>query len=314
MCVVYDDLSLFEAGIASEVFGIERPEFDPPLYRFRIAQAEPGALRSRGGLRLESGGGLRLLSQADLIVVPGWRDHTETPPAELLRAIQRAHARGAELLSICTGAFVLAAAGLLDGLAATTHWRYAAAFRGRFPRVDLRPEVLYVDAGSIVTSAGSAAGIDACLHVVRRHHGSEVANTLARTMVTPPHRQAAQAQYVPAPVAPVERGGIGPVLDWARERLAEPIRVADLAEQAAMSERNFLRHFSAQVGMGPKAWLRRERVTAAQALLERSSHRLDAVAISVGFGSASALRAAFAQTLGASPSVHRRLFGLQRNE
>lgn len=247
-------------------------------------------------------------------MVPGWRDHAETPPVALLRAVQRAHARGAELLSICTGAFVLAAAGLLDGLAATTHWRYAEAFRGRFPSVDLRPDVLYVDQGLIVTSAGSAAGIDACLHVVRRHHGPEVANAIARTMVTPPHRQAGQAQYVPAPVAPAGRGGIGPVLDWARERLAEPIRVADLAEQAAMSERNFLRHFSAQVGIGPKAWLRRERVAAAQALLERSSHRIKSVAISVGFGSASALRAAFAQTVGASPSLHRWQFGIERNE
>lgn len=308
-CLAYDDLSLFEAGIASEVFGIERPEFERPLYRYRVAQVEPGLLRARGGLRLQADGGLRLLGGADLIIVPGWRHHREKPPEALLRALRRAHERGAQLLSICTGAFVLAATGLLDGRAATTHWRYAAAFRERFPRVDLQPDVLYVDEGSIVTSAGSAAGIDACLHVVRRHHGSAVANQIARTMVTPPHRQAGQAQYVPAPLGPAPRGGLGPVLDWARSHLGEPLRVEDMAARAAMSQRNFLRHFSAQVGTGPKQWLRRERVAAAQTLLEQTAHGLDTVAHAVGFGSASALRAAFRETIGASPTVHRRQFG-----
>jgi AraC family transcriptional activator FtrA len=307
VCVAYDDLSLFEAGIASEVFGLERPEFAHALYRFRVAQAEPGVLRSRGGLQLRADGGLRLLNGADLVIVPGWRG-AEAPDA-LLRALRRAHERGAQLLSICTGAFVLAEAGLLDGLAATTHWRYVAAFRQRFPKVDWRADVLYVDADSILTSAGSAAGIDACLHVVRRHHGSAVANLVARTMVTPPHRQAGQAQFIPMPVGPATRSGLGPVLDWARARLDGPLRVADMAGRAAMSERNFLRRFSAQVGIGPKEWLRRERVAAAQALLERSSQRLDAVAQAVGFGSASALRAAFRETVGVPPTLHRRQFG-----
>jgi AraC family transcriptional regulator, transcriptional activator FtrA len=308
-CVVYDQLSLFEAGIASEVFGIERPEFEQPLYRFRVAQAEPGSLRSHGGLRLRADGGLRLLCGADLIIIPGWRDHRKAPPAALLRALRRAHGRGAQLLSICTGAFALAAAGLLDGRAATTHWRYATAFRERFPLVDLQPDVLYVDAGSIITSAGSAAGIDACLHVVRRHHGAAVANRIARTMVTPPHRQAGQAQFVPAPLGPAAGGGIGPVLEWARARLSKPVRVADMAQRAAMSERNFLRRFSAQVGMGPKQWLRRERVAAAQVLLEQSVQGMESVAQAVGFGSASALRTAFRQTIGAPPTLHRRQFG-----
>lgn len=307
VCVVYDNLSLFEAGIASEVFGLERPEFGRALYRFRIAQAEPGVLRSRGGLQLSADGGLRLLNEADLIIVPGWRG--SDVPTALVRALRRAHQRGAQVMSICTGAFVLAEAGLLDDVAATTHWRYVPAFRERFPNVDWRADVLYVDAGSIITSAGSAAGIDACLHLVRRHHGSAVANLVARTMVTPPHRQAGQAQFIPMPVAPAHRGGIGPVLDWARSRLDQPLRIADMAAQAATSERNFLRRFSAQVGVGPKQWLRRERVAAAQILLERSTQRLDSIAQAVGFGSVSALRIAFRQTIGVPPTLHRRQFG-----
>ena len=307
VCVAYDNLSLFEAGIASEVFGLDRPEFPRALYLFRIVQADPGVLRARGGLQLRTNGGLRLLGSADVVIIPGWRG-TVVPDA-LLRALRRAHQRGAELLSICTGAFVLAEAGLLDGRAATTHWRYVPAFRERFPAVDWRPDVLYVDAGSILTSAGSAAGIDACLHLVRRHHGSAVANLVARTMVTPPHRQAGQAQFIPMPIGPTSRSGVGPVLDWARENLNRPLRISDLADRAAMSERNFLRRFSAQVGIGPKEWLRRERVAAAQALLERSSQRLEAVAQAVGFGSASALRTAFRETVGVSPAMHRRQFG-----
>ena len=308
VCIAYDGLSLFEAGIASEVFGIERPEFDRPLYRFRMAQAEPGVLRSRGGVSIQTQGGLRLLNGASLIIVPGWRDHREAPGTEMLRALRRAHERGSRLLSICTGAFVLAAAGVLDGRSATTHWRYAQAFRERFPKVNLRPEVLYVDEGSVITSAGSAAGIDACLHVVRRDHGSAVANTVARTMVTPPHRAGGQAQFIPSPVAEDEDGAMAPVMDWARGRLHQPLRMCDLAARAAMSERSFLRHFSAQVGMGPKEWMRRERVALAQRLLERSGKGLETVADEVGFGSVTALRAAFRDIAGGPPTQHRRQF------
>jgi AraC family transcriptional activator FtrA len=309
VCLAYDRLSLFEAGIACEVFGVERPELERPLYRFRVAQAEPGVLRSQGGLSIRSQGGLRLLAGADLVVVPGWRDHRETPPPDMLRALRAAYARGARVLSICTGAFVLAAAGLLDGRAATTHWRHAPAFRERFPAVDLRPDVLYVDEGDVITSAGSAAGIDACLHVVRQDHGAAVANLVARTMVTPPHRDGGQAQFIAAPVPAREAGAMAPVMDWARSRLHRPLRVADMAARAAMSERSFLRHFSNQVGIGPKAWLRRERVALAQQLLERSGKRLEAVAEAAGFGSVTAMRAAFRDIAGGPPTRHRRQFG-----
>jgi AraC family transcriptional regulator, transcriptional activator FtrA len=309
VCIAYDGWTLFEAGIAAEVFGAARPELGRPLYRFRVARAEPGALRAAGGLRIEVDGGLHLLRRAGLVIVPGWRDVHEQPPEQLLRALRRAHSRGAQLMSICSGAFVLAATGLLDGRAATTHWRYAEAFRRRFPAVLLQPDVLYVDHGDVLTSAGSAAGIDACLHVVRRDHGPQVANLVARTMVTPPQRDATQAQFVPRPV-PAEAGhGIAPVLDWARLHLARPIRVAELAGRAAMSQRTFLRRFSDQVGMTPAEWLRRERVAAAQELLESTPERIEQVAARVGFGSAAALRAAFGDIVGAPPSSYRKLFG-----
>ncbi|MGL4576650.1 MAG: helix-turn-helix domain-containing protein, partial [Burkholderiaceae bacterium] len=278
------------------------------LYRYRVAQAEPGLLRASGGVQIRADGGLSLLQKADLIVVPGWRDHAEPPPKQLVVALQRAHARGAQLLSLCTGAFVLAASALLDRRAATTHWRYLKSFSERFPNVEPRADVLYVDQGSIVTSAGSAAAIDACLHVVRQHHGARIANLVARTMVTPPHRNGNQAQFVITPVVSSSEGGLGQVLDWARTRLGRPLRIADLASRAAMSERTFLRKFVAQVGMTPKAWLCRERVMAAQAMLETTPKQLDAIAQSVGFGSTTTLRDAFRRTIGTSPSGHRAHF------
>ncbi|MFG6414889.1 helix-turn-helix domain-containing protein [Roseateles sp. DC23W] len=307
-CLAYDQWSLFEAGIAQEVFGIERPEFVVQPYRFRVIQGEPGVLRAKGRLRLQADAGLRALGTADLIVVPGWRDHGEMPPAPLLTALRRSHQRGARLLSLCTGTFVLAAAGVLDGRRATTHWRFAEAFRARFPNVELQPDVLYVDEGDVISSAGSAAGIDACLHVVRKDHGAEVANLLARTMVTAPHRDASQAQFVDAPVARQPHGAMSPLMDWIRRHLHQPLRVSELAGRAAMSERNFLRHFTAQVGMGPKQWLRHERVRLAQGLLEGGDQSLAVVAERSGFGTVSALRAAFIDVVGVPPSSHRRQF------
>jgi AraC family transcriptional activator FtrA len=291
------------------VFALERPEQPAPLYRFRMVQAEPGVLRTRGGLRVQAHGGLALLQRAHTIVVPGWRDVEEPPPEALLQALRRAHARGARLLSICSGAFVLAAAGLLDGRAATTHWRYAQRFQAMHPRVQLRPDVLYVDHGDVITSAGSAAGIDACLHLVRKDHGAEAANLVARTMVTPPQREGSQAQFVPRPVPREEAQGLAPVMDWARAHLARDIRVQELARKAGMSERSFLRHFRQQAGMRPKEWLRRQRVLAAQDLLEKSAGGLEDVAGRVGFGSAEAMRQAFRAVVGAPPSRFRAMFG-----
>lgn len=308
VCLVYEGLSLFEAGVAAEVFAQPRPEVGRELYRFAMAQTERGELRSQAGLRVRADGGLELLRGADLVIVPGWRDHREPPGKAVVRALRQAHAQGSRLLSICSGAFVLASTGLLDGRAATTHWRYAEAFQALFPRVELRPDVLYVDEGDIITSAGSSAGIDACLHIVRQDHGFEVANLVARTMVTAAHRSGGQAQFIPAPVARKAAGQVAPVLDWARERLHTPLKVSEMAAKAAMSERSFLRHFHEQVGVAPVQWLRRERVALAQQLLECGGRRLEAVALSVGFGSATALRAAFKDVVGASPTQHRKQF------
>jgi AraC family transcriptional regulator, transcriptional activator FtrA len=307
-CIAYDHWSLFEAGIASEVFGLPRPEFLRPLYNFKVVRAESGVLRSRGGLRIGVNGGLRLLPAADLIIVPGWRDHREIPPMALIKALRAAHARGSRLMSICTGAFVLAAAGVLDGKEATTHWRYAEAFRALFPKVRLLPDVLYVDDGNVVTSAGSAAGIDACLHVVRKDYGSQIANSIARTMVTPPRRLGSQAQYIPSPVSTHDNRALSPLQDWARQNLHRPLRVSDLAKRASMSQRSLLRHFHAQTSLGPKSWLRRERVSAAQALLEQSGLSLQQIAEAVGFGSVEAIRCAFRDIVGAPPLQQRRMF------
>jgi AraC family transcriptional regulator, transcriptional activator FtrA len=236
--LAYRGWSLFEAGIVNEVFGLARPEFPRALYQYQVAQAEPGQLRTAGGVAIRADGNLKLLRRADVIVIPGWRDHRDEPPSSVLDALRAAHRRGARLLSICTGAFVLAATGLLDGRRATTHWRYADAFRSRFPDVTLLADVLYVDEGDILTSAGSAAGIDACLHVVRSDYGTDIANLIARTMVTPPHRAAGQAQFVPAPVPSRDIHGVSPVMDWARSCKKSCHERADLPAPLYGASRN----------------------------------------------------------------------------
>lgn len=306
--LAFAGLSVFEAGIAAEVFGAARPELPAPLYRYQVAQAEPGLLRTTGGFRMRCDAGLELLRQAHCIVIPGWRDVNERPPQRLLDALKAAYARGACLLSICSGAFVLAATGLLDGRPATTHWRYVQALRSMYPQVRVDPDVLYVDDGRIVTSAGSAAGIDACLHLVRRDYGAEVANIVARTMVCSPHRNGGQAQFIPAPLAARAQSGLSPVLDWARGHLGEPISIPHLAKRAAMSERTFLRRFGEQVGTTPKAWLTHQRVFAAQKLLETTQSSLEDIASACGFGSISAFRLAFRSEAGIPPSVYRERF------
>jgi AraC family transcriptional activator FtrA len=306
--IAYRGLSLFETGIVAEVFGLRRPGVVPPLYRFAIAQAEAGRLPTAGGLQVQATGGLKLLRDADLVVIPGWRNHLEPPPAALIEALRSAHARGTRLMSICTGAFVLAATGLLDGKRATTHWLFADAFRRMFPRVLLDANVLYVDERSVLTSAGSAAGVDACLHVVRQDYGAEIANLVARTMVSSPHRVGGQAQYIAEPVPSRESRSLVQVMSWASQRLAEPITVPRIAERAAMSERTLLRHFRKQVGMAPKEWLLQERVRRAQRLLERSDLPLERISASCGFSSTETFRATFRRIARVAPSVYRRAF------
>src|ERR1700744_3785416 len=266
--LVFDALCTFEYGIAVEVFGLPRPEFGADWYRFVTGAAEPGPLRATGGLTVKADAGLELLAAADLIIVPGWKDPAIAPPPELIDALRAAHARGARLMSICSGVFVLAATGLLDGKRVTTHWRYAARLREHWPALRFDPDVLYVDEGTILTSAGSAAGLDLALHLVRRDYGPEIANKVARRLVLPAHRNGGQRQYVERPVPKREGARLSDLLQEMRARLDHPFTVPELARLAAMSERSFIRRFIEATGETPAAWLSALRLDRARELLE----------------------------------------------
>ena len=279
-------------------------------YRFSVAAVEPGPLRATGGIRVLADGGLELLEEAGTIVVPGWRGARAPVPLLLVEALRRAHAGGARLVSICSGVFVLAAAGVLEGRRATTHWHYVEALRELHPDIQVEADVLYVDEGDVLTSAGSAAGIDLCLHLVRRDFGPDIANRLARRLVVPPHREGGQAQFIERPVAPAREGArLGPLLDRMRARLAEEQPVAALADEAGMSARTFLRRFKAATGTTPGEWLLIERLGRARELLESGSRSIDDVAATCGFGSPATLRHHFRERLGTSPAAYRARFG-----
>lgn len=309
VALAYDGLCTFEFGVAIEIFGLPRPELGPGWYRFAVAALDSGPLRAVGGIRIETDGGLDLLDKADIIVIPGWRGAYEPVPVQLTDALRRADARGARILSICSGAFVLAAAGLLTGRRATTHWRYAATLGELYPDIHVVPDVLYVDEGNILTSAGSAAGIDLCLHLVRRDFGPEAANSVARRLVVQPHREGGQAQFIETPV-PTAREGVrlGPLLDHLRETLAEDHSLSSMASRAGMSLRTFLRRFQALTGTTPGEWLATERLNRARDLLESGTLPVEDVATLAGFGSAATLRHHFRQRLGISPASYRARF------
>ncbi|MBV4519533.1 transcriptional regulator FtrA [Pseudomonas sp. SWRI74] len=307
--LAYDGLCTFEFGIAVEIFGLARPEFEFPWYSHRIAAVDPGPMRAMGGIQVLADGGLELLEQARTIIIPGWRDRSAAVPEALLAALRQAHARGARLLSICSGVFVLAATGLLDGRSATTHWRYTRELAERFPNILVDPDVLYVDSGQLITSAGSAAGIDACLHLVARDFGTQVANSVARRLVMSPQRTGGQAQFIPTPVSPTPRSDLSRVMQWARERLHEPLEVRDLASEAAMSERTFLRRFTEASGQSPKTWLQHERLGRARELLESTDQNTEQVALRCGYRSVESFRVAFRSVVGVPPSVYRERFG-----
>lgn len=305
--LTYDGLCTFEFGIACEVFALPRPELES-WYRFSVCSMDQGPIRTTGGVFMNVQKALGRLDRAGTIVIPGWRDVTEVPPADVLRRLRRCHERGARFLSVCSGVFVLAAAGLLDGRRATTHWRYADALARRHPEVTVDPDVLYVDEGDVLTSAGSAAGIDLCLHLVRRDFGTRVANVVARRLVVPPHRDGGQAQFVDAPVAPEKGDGLSELLDWLRRHLRKPHTVASMARRARTSERTLARRFRQTVGMSPHAWLTRERVRRAELLLETTDHGVERIAGECGLGSAQLLRVHFRQILGTTPTAYRRTF------
>lgn len=309
--VAYDELCTFEFGCAVEVFGLKRPEFGSDWYRFAVAGTEPGPLRAMGGLSVTVDGGLDLLPRAGTIIIPGWRGVEAPVPPALIAALREAHGRGARLVSLCSGAFVLAATGLLDGKSATTHWRYAAALTARHPAIRFVPDVLYVDEGNLLTAAGSAAGLDLCLHLVRRDWGPRKANQVARRLVLPAHRQGGQAQYVEAPITVERHSGsrIAPLLDLIRARLDEDWPLPRLAAEAALSLRSLHRHFLDATGQSPGAWLLSARLAHARDLLETTHLPMEDIAGASGFGSAAVLRHHFQGRLGTTPSAYRARFG-----
>lgn len=306
--VIYDGLCTFEFGIAVEIFGLPRPEMGDDWYSFITCAAEPGPLRAGGGLLVSAEAGVDRLADAGTIIIPGWKGADVAPPAPLVAALHEAHHRGARLLSICSGVFVLAATGLLDGKRATTHWRYADALREAYPRIEVDPDVLYVDEGEVLTSAGSAAGIDLLLHLVRRDFGPRVVNKVARRLVMPPHRDGGQAQFIERPVPSRSDGRLAPLLDVMRKRLDRPMTIAQLASEAAMSERTFLRRFREMTGTTPGEWLVGARVDGAKQLLETGTLAIEQIALQSGFGSAATLRHHFRQRIGIGPSDYRRRF------
>ncbi len=305
VAVAYDRLSTFEYGIVVDVFGVPRPSPEERWYEFRTAACEDGPLQAQGGLIVAADGGLELLDGAGTIIVPGWRGPAQAVPEPLLAAIRAAHRAGSRVVSICGGAYVLAAAGLLAGRRATTHWHYGEDFARRFPDVRLQPDVLYVDEGDILTSAGSAAGIDLCLHIVRRDHGPAAANDVARGMVVPPHRSGGQAQYVRRPVPAEDASRLSPLLDWMRTSLDEDLSLARLSRKAGMSSRTFCRRFVEATGVAPGEWLLNERVTHARDLLETTGLSIDEVAYRSGLGSAATMRHHFRRRFRITPTAHR---------
>nr|WP_080745966.1 transcriptional regulator FtrA [Comamonas thiooxydans] len=309
---VYDGLCTFEFSIVAEVFGLARPEMGPDWYRFASAAVEPGLLRAHGGLHVMADGQADLLERADLIVMPGWKGPHVPVPQKLARRLRLAWERGARLASICSGAFVLAATGLLDGRRAATHWRYAETLSQRHPAIEVDASVLYVEEDRILTSAGSAAGIDLMLHIVRGDFGVKAANSVARRLVMPPHRSGGQAQFIERPVQPDRLNRLSDVLEQMRADLQGDWTVDRMAQSVLMSPRSFLRHFIRATGVPPGQWLIAERVTEAQRLLEGSAMPVEDIAARVGFGSVQVLRHHFRAKLGLAPRDYRAMFSAVR--
>src|SRR3954470_9368245 len=297
----------FELATTIEVFGTDRSELSGDWYDFKLCAAQPGEIRTKAGLVLDTPYGVQDLVCADTVIVPAAGERPEEH-GPLLEALRAAYANGARIASICTGAYILAEAGLLDGRQATTHWAHAEEFARRYPAVCVDPNVLYVQDGRLFTSAGTAAGIDLSLHLVRLDLGTDVANALARRMVVPPHRDGGQAQYVDAPLPACDSDTLAPLLDWAVARLDEPLTLADLARQANVSVRTLVRRFTAATGTTPLQWLLIQRVRRAQHLLESSDQPVERIASLAGFGTAANLRQHFTRVVGVPPMHYRRTF------
>ncbi|WP_067793169.1 helix-turn-helix domain-containing protein [Actinomadura formosensis] len=303
---VTEGVPIFELAIPCEVFGYERPGLAPSWYDFRLCAA-PGT-RTAAGFAPDARHGLDVLAEADTVVVPACASVVDDQPSDLVEAVRAAHANGARIVSLCTGAFVLAAAGILDGRPATTHWMHAGQLAARYPEVLVDASVLYIDDGDVLTSAGTTAGLDLCLHVVRNDHGAAVASALAKRLVMPAHRPGGQAQYIGAATTVHDAEDIGPLLDWARRRLHEPLTVAALARHANVTTRTLIRRFHAATGTTPMAWLRGIRIDYARELLETTSLPIGQIAERSGLGSPANLRHHFTRVVGVPPSTYRRAF------
>lgn len=307
--IAFNGISPFHLSVPCAIFGEDRTGACVPKFDLLVCSAESEKLRTSAGFSMETRYGLKDISKASIVIVPSWRDTAETPPRAMLDALRRAHKRGALIVGLCLGSYVLAAAGLLDGRAATTHWHWASDLAARYPHISVNPNVLYVDEGDIITSAGTAAAIDCCLHILRRQYGAEVASHVARRMVVSPHRQGGQAQYIPQPVRDVSTvDHFAEVLDWIRRNLHRPHSLDTLAERALMTRRTFTRRFKQVMGVTVGEWLLGQRLGLAQQLLETTDHPVESVAESAGFGSAVSLRQHFNQAFKISPSNYRREF------
>jgi AraC family transcriptional activator FtrA len=306
--LAYEGMSAFELGIVTEVFGLPRPEFDLDWYDLAVCTERPYPVKVIGGATLSSEHSLDAFTDASTVIVPGVSDvHGDSSP-ELISALQQAHRNGARVVSICSGAFALAQAGLLNGRRVTTHWRYAQLLSERFSDLVVDPDVLYVDDGDVLTSAGSAAGLDLCLHLVRNDFGPSIANAVARRLVIPPHREGGQAQFIEQPIAEPSDDRVTATMTWALEHLNEPITVEKLARRAHMSSRSYLRRFRQSTGTTPIRWLITQRIQSSLPLLEKADMSIDEIANAVGFDTTVTFRHHFARALQTSPSAFRRAF------
>lgn len=302
--ILQEPVALFEYGVLAEVFGLDRTDEGVPAFDYRVCSEEDRPLEARNGTTVGAPHRLDAAADADLVAVPASPAAWASSPA-VLDTIRAAHERGAWIMSVCSGVFSLGAAGILDGRTCTTHWRHAAELAAMYPKVHVDPDVLYVRDGNVISSAGTAAGIDAALHLVRLELGAGVAATISRRMVVPPHRDGGQRQYVERPVPTCEAESLGPVLQWMVEHLDETFTVDDLARRATMSPRTFARRFVAETGTTPHQWVTDQRVLRARHLLEETDLSVEEVARDAGFGSAALLRHHFAKCTGISPTAFR---------
>lgn len=305
---IYNGLLGFEFSCVAEMFGLVRPGLEDSWYDFRLCRVERGKLESSHGLAIQPKFGLNDIRNANTIVVPGWRDPTEKPKPAFLNALVAAYRNGARIVSVCTGAFVLAHAGLLNGKRATTHWLHADYFRKQFPKIELLDDAIYIHDGSISTSAGSSAGLDLCLSIIRSDYGVEVANMVARRMVAPGHREGGQSQYAEPEILDASDSEFGPVLDWIASNLSKPITLEQTAEQFDISLRTLHRRFNEITGLSPLAWISQQRINLARKLLETSDLSIEQIASKSGLGSAANLRKHFDRQLRLTPSVYRSTF------